>query len=192
MRFIGDIPRLNSKRHPDKKALIMGKECLTFGELNRQANRLAHGLMAIGVERGERVVILAYNCLDCVVINYGVAKCGGIVVPANFRYKKDELVYLINNSEPEVFLFGPEFFSLVEEAEPEFSKPVRLVAISGEPLASGITMMAAVTSVRHRSPREVVVAVTDGQLDFGPWEQIFYGEFDGKRRKRVLVKIIGE
>ena len=40
--------------------------------------------------------------------------------------------------------------------------------------------------------REVVVAVTNGQLDFGPWEQIFYGEFDGKRKKRVLVKIIGE
>lgn len=40
--------------------------------------------------------------------------------------------------------------------------------------------------------REVVVAVTDGQLDFGTWEQIFYGEFDGRRRKRVLVKIIGE
>ena len=40
--------------------------------------------------------------------------------------------------------------------------------------------------------REVVVALTAGQLDFGPWEQIFYGEFDGRRRKRVLVKIIGE
>ena len=40
--------------------------------------------------------------------------------------------------------------------------------------------------------REVVVAVTGGRLDFGPWEQIFYGEFDGGRRKRVLVKIIGE
>ena len=40
--------------------------------------------------------------------------------------------------------------------------------------------------------REVVVAVTEGKLDFGPWEQIFYGEFDGRRRKRVLVKIIGE
>jgi secondary thiamine-phosphate synthase enzyme len=40
--------------------------------------------------------------------------------------------------------------------------------------------------------REVVVAVTEGKLDFGPWEQIFYGEFDGKRRKRILVKIIGE
>jgi secondary thiamine-phosphate synthase enzyme len=40
--------------------------------------------------------------------------------------------------------------------------------------------------------REIVVAVTDGKLDFGPWEQIFYGEFDGRRKKRVLVKIIGE
>ncbi len=40
--------------------------------------------------------------------------------------------------------------------------------------------------------REVVVAVSDGKLDFGPWEQIFYGEFDGKRKKRVLVKIIGD
>lgn len=40
--------------------------------------------------------------------------------------------------------------------------------------------------------REVVVAITAGELDFGPWEQIFYGEFDGRRRKRVLVKIIGE
>ena len=40
--------------------------------------------------------------------------------------------------------------------------------------------------------REVVVAITEGELDFGPWEQIFYGEFDGRRKKRVLVKIIGE
>ena len=40
--------------------------------------------------------------------------------------------------------------------------------------------------------REVVVAITGGRLDFGPWEQVFYGEFDGRRRKRVLIKVIGE
>ncbi|MCC2641143.1 MAG: uncharacterized protein K0S45_1556 [Nitrospira sp.] len=45
---------------------------------------------------------------------------------------------------------------------------------------------------RQLMGREVVVAVTGGKLDFGPWEQIFYGEFDGRRRKRVLVKVIGE
>ena len=45
---------------------------------------------------------------------------------------------------------------------------------------------------RQLMGREVVVAVTKGRLDFGPWEQIFYGEFDGRRRKRVLVKIVDE
>jgi secondary thiamine-phosphate synthase enzyme len=45
---------------------------------------------------------------------------------------------------------------------------------------------------RQMMGREVVVAITDGKLDFGPWEQIFYGEFDGRRRKRALIKIIGE
>lgn len=45
---------------------------------------------------------------------------------------------------------------------------------------------------RQLMGREIVAAITKGQLDFGPWEQIFYGEFDGKRKKRVLVKIIGE
>jgi thiamine phosphate synthase YjbQ (UPF0047 family) len=40
--------------------------------------------------------------------------------------------------------------------------------------------------------REIVVAITDGELDFGPWERVFYGKFDGRRKKRVLVKIIGE
>ena len=40
--------------------------------------------------------------------------------------------------------------------------------------------------------REVVVAITEGALDFGPWEQIFYGEFDGRRKKRVMIKVIGE
>jgi secondary thiamine-phosphate synthase enzyme len=45
---------------------------------------------------------------------------------------------------------------------------------------------------RQLMGREVMVAITNGRLDFGPWEQIFYGEFDGRRRKRVLVKIVGE
>ena len=45
---------------------------------------------------------------------------------------------------------------------------------------------------RHIMGREVVVAITEGKLDFGPWEQIFYGEFDGRRPKRVLIKIIGD
>jgi thiamine phosphate synthase YjbQ (UPF0047 family) len=71
------------------------------------------------------------------------------------------------------------------------------------PLANTVTTAQARTTVMRTSSgtqltrlrvmgREVVVAITEGRLDLGPWERIFYGEFDGRRHKRVLVKIIGE
>ncbi|MBE9569168.1 MAG: AMP-binding protein, partial [Proteobacteria bacterium] len=140
MRVLGDIPRLNAKRHPQKKALIMGDQHFTYSQLNDMANCLAKGLLSLGVSSGDRVAVMAENCLEFVVINYAVAKCGAVLVPVNFRYKKTELVYLVNNSEPCVLVYGPEFVSLVEEARGEFAVPVRLVAISGEPLDSGLTM----------------------------------------------------
>ncbi|MFO7773757.1 MAG: long-chain-fatty-acid--CoA ligase [Dehalococcoidia bacterium] len=140
MQVIGDIARLNAKRYPHKQALVMGNEHLTFGQLNEQANQLAHGLLSMSVEPGDRVTILSYNSMQYVVVSYAVAKCGAVMVPANFRYKRDELVYVINNCEPKVLLFGPEFSSLVDEARTGFDSPVHLVAISGEPLESGLSL----------------------------------------------------
>lgn len=139
MQVIGDIVRLNAKRYPEKKALIMGDESLTYGHLNRQSNQLAHGLLSLGVKPGDRVAILAFNCIECVTVQYAVAKCGGIVVPINFRYKRDELIYAISNSNPKVLFFGSEFIAIVEDAKSEFDPTIHLVALSGEPLVSGTT-----------------------------------------------------
>lgn len=139
MQLIGDIVRLNAKRYPDKKALMMGEESLTYGQINKQANQLVYGLLSLGVGPGDRVAILAFNCMECVTVQYGVAKCGGVTVPINFRYKKDELIYAINNSSPKVLFFGAEFLSLIEEAKPGFASPVHLISLSGEPFASGMT-----------------------------------------------------
>ena len=141
MRVLGDIPRLNAKRYPQKKALIMGDQQFTYSQLNDLANRLTQGLLSLGVSSGDRVAVMAENCLEFVVINYAVAKCGAIMVPVNFRFKKAELVYVVNNSEPRVLFYGPDFISLVEEAKGEFALlPVRLVAISSESSASDLTM----------------------------------------------------
>jgi fatty-acyl-CoA synthase len=140
MQVIGDIPRLNAKRYPGKKALIMDNNYLTFSQLNRQVNQVAHGLLSLGVKQGDRVAILAFNCLEYVALYYAIAKCGGVTVQVNFRYKKDELIYAINNSDPKVLFFGPEFISLVGEARAGFVSPVHLVAISGEPLEEGLTL----------------------------------------------------
>lgn len=140
MQVIGDIIRLNAKRYPDKVALMMDGESLSYLQLNRQTNQLAHGLASLGVAAGDRVAILAFNCLEYPIINYAVAKCGGTLVPINFRYKKDELVYVINNSDPKVLFYGQEFCAMVDEARNQFHSPVHLVSISGEPSISGLRL----------------------------------------------------
>lgn len=139
MQVIGDIARLNAKRYPNKKALIKDDEYISFAQLNKQANQLAHGLLSLGIKPGDRVAILAFNCIECVVVQYAVVKCGGIVVPVNFRYKREELIYVINNSEPSVLFFGPEFIPLVEDAKSDFASPVHLVPISEESLPSALS-----------------------------------------------------
>jgi len=173
MQVIGDIARFNAKRYPDKKALIMGNEYLTFGQLNEQANKLAHWLLSMGIEPRDRVAILSYNSMQCVVVNYAVAKCGAVVVPVNFRYKRDELVHIINDSEPRVLLFGPEFISLVEEARTAFVSPLRLVAISGEPLESGLSLSSVMQgqstsepAVRVDPAAPVTITYTSGTTGF--------------------------
>lgn len=140
MQVIGDIPRLNASRRPDKTALIMDDQQLTFKQLNDRANRLAHGLVSLGVGPGDRVALMAENCLEFVIVNYAAAKCGAVLVPVNFRFKKNELVYVVNDSEPSVLLYGPEFPALIEAARADFAMPVQLVAISGEGPDSGRTM----------------------------------------------------
>ena len=78
-----------------------------------------------------------------------------------------------------------------EIAEVHSAPQSRLKPVS-QKLAGRCVGIAAAHMKRQIMGREVVVAVTEGRLDFGTWERIFYGEFDGRRQKRVLVKIIGE
>jgi acyl-CoA synthetase (AMP-forming)/AMP-acid ligase II len=140
MLVIGDIARLNAKRYPHKKALIMGDDYLTYRQTNHLANQLANALLLQGVKPGEKVALMAFNCLEFPIINYAVAKCGAVLVPINFRFKKKELVYTIHDCEAKVFFFGKEFVSLVEEARSELPSTIRLVPITAGPLDAGMNM----------------------------------------------------
>jgi acyl-CoA synthetase (AMP-forming)/AMP-acid ligase II len=130
MQVLGDIPRLNARRYPDKKALIMDDDVITFRQLELAANNLAQGLLTLGVKPGDRVAVMAQNCLEFPIIVFAVAKCGAVLVPINFRYEKNELVYVIKNSEPRVLIYGPEFTSLVHAAKAEFSDSIHRIAIA--------------------------------------------------------------
>ncbi len=153
MRVIGDIIRLNAKRYPDKIALIMDREHLTFKQLNQQCNQLAHGLLSLGIGAGDRVAILAFNCLEYPAVNYAVAKCGATLVPINFRYKKDELIYVVSNSSPKVLFYGSDFSAMVHEAKDQFSSPVHLVSISGPTLGLGLSLGGLINGQPSSEPR---------------------------------------
>ena len=152
MQVLGDIPRLNARRYPDKKSLIMDDDALTFRQLDLAANRLAQGLLALGVKPGDKVAVMAQNCLEFPIIVFAVAKCAGVLVPINFRYGKSELIYVINDSEPRVLFYGPEFSDLVRDAKTEFSDSVHLVAIGGETPAGNTGMRALMAGSSHAEP----------------------------------------
>jgi acyl-CoA synthetase (AMP-forming)/AMP-acid ligase II len=156
MRVLGDMLRLNAKRFPEKKALIMDESFLTYHQLNRQANQLAHALISLNVNPGDRVAILAYNCIEYVTIYYAALKCGAVVVPLNFRYKRDELVYTVNNASPRVLFFGPEFLSLVEDSLPDITSSLSLVSISNETSGVGLQLETLLTQGSTAEPSVTV------------------------------------
>jgi len=129
MNTIGDVLRLNAKRFPTKKALIMDNDFITFFDLNQKANQLAHALISMGTRTGDKIALLAFNSIEWIVVFFAIAKIGAILVPINYRYKRDELVYVINNSESNTLIFGPEFTSLIEEAKQDFNTPPALISL---------------------------------------------------------------
>lgn len=156
MQVLGDIPRLNSKRYPDKKALIMEDDFITFQQLNDSAKRLARGLLALGIEVGDKVAVMAQNCLEYPIIVYAVAKCGAVLVPINFRYEQKELVYVVNNSNPKVLFYGLEFSRLINEAAGKFSASVETVSISASTQTEGSNMQMLMAQQDGLEPAVVV------------------------------------
>jgi len=112
------------------------------------------------------------ECLDASGIREGLVLCNAMHITASV---------FINDNESGLHA---DFERWLEKLAPE--KPYSQYAHNGAEDNGDAHLKRTIMG------REVVVAVTDGKLDFGPWEQIFYGEFDGRRRKRVLVKIIGD
>ena len=128
MRVIGDLSRLNARRYADKPALIMDGERLTYAELEAVSNRLAHGLIGLGVKPGDRVALLAYNRLDYAVVVQAVAKAGAILVPMNFRFAPPEIGRVLADAKPELLFLETGF---AEAVEPSGAAP-RLVFLDDD------------------------------------------------------------
>lgn len=127
--LIGDIPRRNAKLYPHRIAVEEGAHSLTFRQLDDRVNRLANLFLGLRRDAQDKVAVLNHNCFQYVELYFAAAKAGLPIVPLNFRYAKDELVYALNDSQATIFLFGQKYLPLVEEVRREVNGIRHLVCI---------------------------------------------------------------
>ncbi|HYK24869.1 MAG TPA: AMP-binding protein, partial [Steroidobacteraceae bacterium] len=152
MLVVGDLSRLNAVRYPQKPALIMSGVELTYAELNRRSNQLAHALIARGVAPGDRVALLAFNRLDYAVVTQAVAKCGALLVPMNFRFGPEEIRHVLSDAEPKVMLLEAGFERATREAIAKGAPAPRLIALPNAPGAEGETELPSADDLANACP----------------------------------------
>ncbi len=133
MRVVGDIARLNAKRHAGKTAVVYENKSITFFELNEQANRFANALTDLGYGKGDKVAILSNNCIEYLAIYYGLVKCGIVVVPINYRYSNEEHIAVLNYCDAKVLIFNVNYNSAVQDIKPFLTNIERFIFFNGEP-----------------------------------------------------------
>jgi len=117
-----DIVYRNALLYSSDEAFKCGSETLTFAEYNAKVNQLIHALFSMGVNKGDVLGILSWNCLEYAVV-YGAAMKGGFIAsPFNPRLKEDELDYIINYSEANTLFIGPELLDRVDSLRPRLSR----------------------------------------------------------------------
>ncbi len=111
---IADIVRRSAYRYPEKPALIFRDQTLTYAQLEEATNRVAQGLLALGLKRFDRVAILAHNTVHHVLTWLGTAKAGGIYLAINYLLRGKDIAYCINHSEARFFIVEDALAELVD------------------------------------------------------------------------------
>src|SRR5262245_31488390 len=96
---LGEIIAMNARLFPDKPGGSDLARSMTFHQWNERACRLANALIGLGLDKGDRIAILAYNCLEWLEIYAAIAKAGLVAVPINFRLVGTEIRYIVDNAE---------------------------------------------------------------------------------------------
>lgn len=112
---LGNMPTESSQRYSENIALIFGEKKLTYREFNQEANRLAHGLIHLGIKPGDRVAILLNNSPEFIISYFAILKAGASVVPLNTMFKEGELKYILSDSRSRLVLALSSFREILNK-----------------------------------------------------------------------------
>ena len=159
---IGDLPDRAAARWPDRIALVEGDRRWTHAEFATEVRRAAKGLIALGVEPGDKVAIWMTNRSEWLFLMYAIPMVGAVTVPLNTRYRTDDVVYTVDQSDSSVLFVndrsGPiDYASMVREALPRWPK-IREVVVVGDDLPDGSRAWAAFLDAGRAVTDDALVA----------------------------------
>ena len=176
---IGQVLTLNARVFPDKIGARDLARTLTFAQWNARACRLANALIGLGLRRGDRVAVLAYNCVEWLEIYAAVAKAGVIAVPINFRLLGPEIRYIAENCDARAFVVQDDLVARADEVRGDLAIPERnYILFGGAPRAG------------YRGYEELIAAARDGEPDTpvaadDPWTLMYTSGTTGKPKGAI-------
>lgn len=130
---LGQNFKVNAKRFADKVALKEKSRSYTYAQTNERVNRLAHSLLSLGLEKGDKVAVLMENSVEIVELYLATAKTGLVIVPINFRLVGREVEYILDNSDAKVLFVHDQFRATVDSIRGELTKiaPDHYIVVNG-------------------------------------------------------------
>jgi acyl-CoA synthetase (AMP-forming)/AMP-acid ligase II len=132
--LIGEMMARNARKFPDREAMVYGETRLTYKQFNARINQLAHAFLDLGLKKGSKVAILAFNCNQYMEAYFAVGKIGAVAAPLNFRLHPEELTYIVDNADAEAFIMGEAFVEAVRGMQKDLPKVKHYISISDKPV----------------------------------------------------------
>jgi acyl-CoA synthetase (AMP-forming)/AMP-acid ligase II len=171
---LGQILRVNAKKFPHAVALKDKNRRVTYAELNRRVNKLAHSLLSLGLTKGDKVAVLLENSVEIVEVYLATAKTGLVIVPVNFRLTAPEVAYIVNDSDAKALIAHDEFTPCVNSIRPELKhiRPEHYIVV-GQAIAGYAVYEAFI----HQAPQSEPQAQVNPQ---DPWILIYTSGTTGR------------
>ncbi len=137
MLTVAEAVQAHARLQPDKIGARDSRRALTFAQWHERASRLANGLLALGLVKGDRVALLAYNCVEWMEMYVALARAGLVAVPINFRLTAPEIAYIASHCEARAFIVQGELLDRVDSIRAELAIEAHAYVSIGAPAASG-------------------------------------------------------
>jgi acyl-CoA synthetase (AMP-forming)/AMP-acid ligase II len=177
---IGEVLARWARKTPDTEIFVFKERRLTYGEFNERVNRLANGLLGLGIEKGEMVAVLFTNCIEIVECYLALCKIGAVSVPINFRLVGPEIQYQVHQSDSMAVIFGEVFQEVLGSIADQLPKVQHYICHSEKGTAKDIDYE---DLLQRSSPEEPLVSVSDDDAAF----IIYTAGTTGKPKGAVLT-----